>query len=90
MVGFSAALLVGFPSSLQMRKQPQRSYWVRMKPSVATHMLCLGTAHAEFLAEYIFSPGWRERLVRGSSSWPQGKAAVRVNGLLQEETPGQV
>ena len=35
-----------------------------MKPSVATLMLCLGTVHAEFLAEYIFSPGWRERLVR--------------------------
>ena len=27
-------------------------------------MLCLGTVHAEFLAEYIVSPGWREKLVR--------------------------
>lgn len=53
-------------------------------------MLCLGTVHAEFLAEYIFSPGWRERLVRVRGSWPQGKAAVRANRLLQEETPGQL
>ena len=61
-----------------------------MKLSVATLMLCLGTVNAKFLAGYIFSPGWRERLVRGSGSWPQGKAAVRANGLLQEEIPGQV
>ena len=98
MIGFSAALPGGFPSSLRMRRQSLRDLLTGsgLNHLIPTLMLCLGTGlplsgrNVEFPAEYVFSPGWRERLVGGRGSWTHGKAAVRAKGLLQKETPDRV